>query len=82
MATEEVTMNLFPGIGEYIARFTPSTTNDDLRLEFNGDIRIDNFIVTLGVPSLLDYDVNLVYASSGKSLKIRSDKGNRIDHRR
>lgn len=72
--TTELNMNLFPGVAEYTGRFTPSTMNDDLQMEFNGEIVIQDIIVDLGGDASLQYDVNLIYPASGCSLQVASGK--------
>lgn len=70
MATTKSIQNIFPGTVEYMARFTPATTNDDLKMEFNGQVVIDDIIVDLGDNADLTYNVNLLYPMSGRSLPI------------
>lgn len=64
------TFSVSPGLAEYAAKIKPSTSGDDLKIEFNSEVTMEDIVVDIN-SATLTYDINVLYPASQKALQIK-----------
>jgi len=70
MATEyDRPQTVFAGAKEYSADMTPSAQYDKINMRFDGELVVDDIVVTLGGSASLNFKLKLIY-STGTTMEI------------